>query len=326
MEVINAIQKQVDAASPILAKILFMKPVPERSYLNPSGQTSGKKRYDKIEVKLLEEEIDKWQHSTRAVLAACFPGENEHKFAFERTIVSSRVFFDAQEELEKEVKEGRKVLSAIIEEVSLKMKQHPETVAKKAKEKTDKRPLVFISHCSKQKSFVKALVELFESCGFKEHNLFCSSVAGFNINEGDDIVDTLMKKFKDYNLYVIYVLSSDFFDSPYCMNEVGAAWVLQVANSIIETMELEDSKIDGVISKTKNRISFRNDDDDILFDKMIELRNKILDFTGLGEVSESNWKRYYDTFLDKIHKVIVAKTGKETSQLPPLQFPIQTKA
>lgn len=309
MEVINAIQKQVDAASSILQKILFMRPIPERSNLSPDRQTSGKTRYDKTEVKLIEEEIDKWQHSTRAVLAACFPSDNEHKYAFERTIVSPRVFFDAKEELEKEVKEGRDVLSAIIEEVSLKMKLHTETTTKGATTKTGKRPLVFISHCGMQKAFVKALVELFESCGFKDHNLFCSSVAGFNIDEGDDIVETLKKKFEDYNLYVIYVLSSDFFDSPYCMNEVGAAWVLQIANSIIETKDLDESKIDGVISKTKNRISFKNDDDDILFDKMVELREKLLSFADVPKVSETNWRRYYNIFLDKLNNIVDGKSG-----------------
>ena len=186
-----------------------------------------------------------------------------------------------------------------------------------------KCPLIFISHCGKQKAFVKALVELFESCGFSGDNMFCSSVPGFNIDEGEDIVDTLRKKFVDYNLYVIYVLSSEFFDSSYCMNEVGAAWVLQVANSIIETRDLDEAKIDGVISKTKNRISFKNDDDDILYDKMIELRNKILVFVGLGDVSESNWRRYYDNFQDKINKdIVIGISGKEMpkSALPGLIY------
>ena len=173
-----------------------------------------------------------------------------------------------------------------------------------------KRPLVFISHSGKQKVFVKALVELFESCGFCGENMFCSSVPGFNIDEGEDIVDTLRKKFVDYKLYVIYVLSSDFFDKPYCMNEVGAAWVLQAANSIIETCDLDDSKIDGVISKTKNRISFKNDDDDNLFDKMVELRDKLLCFADIPKVSETNWWRYYNIFLQKLSHQVEGKPRK----------------
>ena len=87
--------------------------------------------------------------------------------------------------------------------------------------------------------------------------------------------------------------------------------------------DLDEAKIDGVISKTKNRISFKNDDDDILYDKMIELRNKILVFVGLGDVSESNWRRYYDNFQDKINKdIVVGISGKEMpkSALPGLIY------
>ena len=299
MEVINAIQKQVDAASSILQKILFMRPIPERSNLSPDRQTSGKTRYDKTEVKLIEEEIDKWQHSTRAVLAACFPGDNEHKYAFERTIVSPRVYFDAKEELDKEVKEGRDVLSAIIEEVSLKMKLNPGTISKDATTKTGKRPLVFISHRGSQETFVTALVSLLERCGFTNENLFCSSVPGYNIGLDEDIIETLKKKFLDYDIYVVYVFSTDFFDSAYCLNEMGAAWVLQVDNSIIITRDMDESKIDGVVEKKKTRVSFKESDIK-LQSRMIELRNKLTDFAGLNRVDEIDWLRYYPEFIEKL--------------------------
>lgn len=315
MNCIEAIQKQIDTASPIMERIAGLVPAPDRSFLAPGIQSTGKKRYDKVMVSQIEEQIKRWQYATKAVLATCFRAGSDQYREFEHTIVEHRDFnLDAKLDLANEVNSGRNALSAIIEAESLKMDIQSPSLAGGVSAEKKKCPLVFISHCGKQKAFVKALVELFESCGFSGDNMFCSSVSGFNIDEGEDIVDTLRKKFVDYNLYVIYVLSSDFFDSPYCMNEVGAAWVLQAANSIIEIHDLDESKIDGVISKTKNRISFKTDDDDTLFDKMTELRNKILDFAGLGKVSESNWRRYYANFQDKLNKGIVGKTGKDMSQ------------
>ena len=324
MNCIEAIQKQIDAASPILERIASLVPAPDRSFLAPGIQSTGKKRYDKVMVSQIEEQINRWQYATKAVLATCFRAGSEHYREFEHTIVEHRDFnLDAKQDLTNEVNSGRSVLSAIIEAESLKIEIQSPSISEDVNADKKKCPLIFISHCGKQKAFVKALEELFESCGFSGDNMFCSSVPGFNIDEGEDIVDTLRKKFVDYNLYVIYVLSSEFFDSSYCMNEVGAAWVLQVANSIIETRDLDEAKIDGVISKTKNRISFKNDDDDILYDKMIELRNKILVFVGLGDVSESNWRRYYDNFQDKINKdIVVGISGKEMpkSALPGLIY------
>jgi hypothetical protein len=310
----ETIQKQIDAASPILERIAGLVPVPDRSFLAPGIQSTVKKRYDKVMVAQIEEQIKRWQYATKTVLATCFSAGSDHYREFEHTIVEHRDFnLDAKQDLANEVNSGRGALSAIIEAESLKRDLQSSCLVGDVRAEKSMKPLVFISHSGNQKAFVKALVELFESCSFTGDNMFCSSVPGFNIDESDDIVDTLRKKFNDYNLYVIYVLSSDFFESPYCMNEVGAAWVLQAANSIIETSDLDESKIVGVISKTKNRISFKNDDDDILYDKMIELRNKILDFAGLGDVSESNWRRYYDNFLDKIYKDKVGKTGKAMS-------------
>lgn len=315
MNSIEAIQKQIDAASPILERIASLVPVPDRSFLAPGIQIIGKKRYDKVMVSQIEEQIKRWQYSTKTVLATCFSAGSEQYREFEYTIVEHRDFnLDAKQDLAYKVNSGRSVLSAIIEAESLKMNiklpRHAEDVNVDKK----KRPLIFISHCGKQKAFVKALVELFESCGCSGDNMFCSSVSGFNIDEGEDIVDTLRKKFEDYNIYVIYVLSSDFFGSPYCMNEVGAAWILQFAYSIIETTDLDESKIDGVISKTKNRISFKNDDDDILFDKMVELRDKLLDFANVLRVSETNWRRYYNSFLDKLSLKVEGKTSKAESK------------
>lgn len=322
MNCIEAIQKQIDAASPILERIAGLVPAPDRSYLVPVGNGISKKRYDKVMVSQVEEQINQWQYATKTVLATCFSAGSDHYREFEHTIVEHRDFnLDAKQDLANEVNNGRSALSGIIEAESLKMNIQSSCSVEATISEKKKRPLVFISHCGKQKAFVKALVELFESCGFSGDNMFCSSVPGFNIDEGEDIVDTLRKKFVDYKLYVLYVLSSEFFDKPYCMNEVGAAWVLQAANSIIETSDLDDSKIDGVISKTKNRISFKYDDDDILFDKMVELRDKLLCFADIPKVSETNWRRYYNIFLDKLsHKV----EGKPSKAVPKSAKPALT--
>ena len=297
MDSIQAIQKQIDAASPILELIATFTPAPDRSYLVPGSQSTGKKCYDKVMVAQLEEQINRWQYATKAVLARCFSAGSEHYREFEHTIVEHRDFnLDAKQDLANEVNRGRNVLGAIIEaesligEIELKASSNG---------KKHKKPLVFISHSGKQELFVSALVALFEDCGFTKDNLFCSSVPGFNIGLDEDIIETLRKKFLDYNIYVVYVFSNEFFDSPYCLNEMGAAWVLQVDNSIIITRDMDERKIDGVVNKGKTRISFK-DSDLQLESRMIELREKLTDFVGLLKVKEIDWRRYYVEFIRKL--------------------------
>lgn len=55
MNSIQAIQKQIDAASPILERIATLTPAPDRSYLVSGSQSTGKKRYDKVIVVHIEE-------------------------------------------------------------------------------------------------------------------------------------------------------------------------------------------------------------------------------------------------------------------------------
>ncbi len=179
-----------------------MRPSPTPPRYGAQELTTGKVRYDKTTIKLIEEQVEGWQYKTRGVLAGCFPGNNEHKQTFERTIVSERMYYDAKAEFEKEIKEGRNVLNAIIVEESLKMRPMTSLDAK------PKKPLIFISHRGTQTNFVSALVDLLEKCKFSKDNLFCSSVPGFNIALDDDIIDTLRSKFVDYRIYVISLVST----------------------------------------------------------------------------------------------------------------------
>lgn len=165
-----------------------------------------------------------------------------------------------------------------------------------------KSPMVFISHRGTQTLFVTALVELLEKCGFTGDNLFCSSVPGFNIGLDEDIIETLRMKFVHYDLYVVYVFSTDFFENAYCLNEMGAAWALQVQSSTIVTRDMDESKIDGVVNKTKVRVSFKETDLQ-LKTRMVELRDKLLNFVNLPKVADINWARYYDKFISDVNNI-----------------------
>ena len=72
-----------------------------------------------------------------------------------------------------------------------------------------KRPLLFISHSHEDSGFVDALVELLRSIGFNGTNMFCSSVDGYGVAEGEDIYETLKNLFRQYDIYVVFVLSGN---------------------------------------------------------------------------------------------------------------------
>lgn len=123
-----------------------------------------------------------------------------------------------------------------------------------------KRLKVFISHSSKDKYFVEALVRLLEYIGLDENTVFCSSVPGYGIGFNKDIFDTLRDQFKEHNLYVIFVHSKNFYQSHASLNEMGAAWVLKTDFCSFLTKGFNYEDMDGAI-RPNDRISIKVDND-----------------------------------------------------------------
>lgn len=163
----------------------------------------------------------------------------------------------------------------------------------------EKKPLLFISHSSDDKPFVEELVELFEAIGFNNKNMFCSSVPGYGIKVNDDIFETLWSLFNNYDIYVVFVLSHNFYRSPVCLNEMGAAWVLKNDYTCILTCDMEYSNIKGVVSNRKVCIKGAFDDDNK--GKLNELKDELADCFNLeNAVKGINWEKKRDAFLRKV--------------------------
>ena len=111
-----------------------------------------------------------------------------------------------------------------------------------------RKPKIFISHATKDKDYVAALVNLLEDIGLRESQVFCSSASGYNIPLDEDIYDYLKEQFNEFDLHVILVLSDHYYESVASMNEMGAAWVLQKKYTTILLPGFEFKEIRGAIN------------------------------------------------------------------------------
>jgi hypothetical protein len=111
-------------------------------------------------------------------------------------------------------------------------------------ENKKKTPMVFISHASEDHLFVDALVDMLEGIGLNRNMLFCSSVAGYKIPLGQNIFDYLYALFQEHELFVIFVHTPNYYKSPVCLNEMGAAWVLKTdyCSILSKDMSFDDMK------------------------------------------------------------------------------------
>lgn len=177
---------------------------------------------------------------------------------------------------------------------------------------SSKTPMVFISHSSKDKSFVEALVSLFEDLGMTSENLFCSSVPEYGIGISQNIFDVLRDLFLKHNLYVIFVHSPRYYESSVSLNEMGAAWVLRTNFCSILTRDMDFSKMNGVING--NAISIKVDADDAPA-RLNELKNILIKTLSLPSIDENRWERKRNNFI-KIVNPIPPIEENEPRQIP----------
>lgn len=194
----------------------------------------------------------------------------------------------------KENEEALKLFDSLIEE-GYKYTNEAETT---------KSMKIFISHSSKDLTFVQALVDLFEDIGLNEENMFCSSIPGYNIPLDKNIYDYLKEQFQNYNLHVIFVLSDNYYSSPVSLAEMGAAWVLQQRYTSVLLPQFNFKDIKGVIDQI--RISIKLDSEKMeLKARLNELRNTLIEEFGLRSSlkSQNIWERNRDKFIDKINSI-----------------------
>ncbi len=79
--------------------------------------------------------------------------------------------------------------------------------------------VIFISHRSTDKEVADMIVYFFSATEISRDKIFCCSLSGNDINEKiSDEVKTALKN----SAINISILSYDYYQSAYCLNEVGA--------------------------------------------------------------------------------------------------------
>ena len=159
---------------------------------------------------------------------------------------------------------------------------------------------VFISHASSDADIVEELVELLESMGLDSNQIFCSSFEGYGIELGDDFLEAIRKELQGEPL-VLFVLSKNFYESPVCLCEMGAAWVLSKNHIPILIPPMDYSDIKGVIPLSQGlKINESL--------KLNLLKEKIESLFGIqSSMSSSTWERKRDRAVARIGKNISEK-------------------
>jgi hypothetical protein len=155
---------------------------------------------------------------------------------------------------------------------------------------------IFISHSSKDSGIVEELIDIIESMGVNPSQIFCSSFPRYGIELGADFLETIRSEINK-DVLVLFVLSDNFYQSPVCLCEMGATWVLSKDHIPIIVPPFSFDKIEGVFPLTQGLPI----NDEL---KLNLLRDKIAEMFHITPQSMSSWERKRDRAVIRINKKI----------------------
>ena len=218
---------------------------------------------------------------------------------------SSRISFDNRQGYEKKIADKNafdasfKILMTAIHEYIEELKESINTSEENLeKQTTSDVSKVFISHSTKDSQFVTEIVDLLETIGLDSTQIFCTSVDGYGITIGDDFLNAIKSELSDNSL-VFFILSDQFMNSPVCLCEMGATWVLSKEHIPILIPPFDYDDIKGVIPLTQGlKINESL--------KLNLLKEKVEQLFGIpSKLSQTTWERKRDRFITNIESLLL---------------------
>lgn len=300
MQIAELIAQKITEGKSVLSGLDAMR---ERS-----GMAMNVTYYVSEDVDSARRKINKWQLTSKDILINGFGEMHRYVTEFVDTISAKNIGFNYKREFKHEVNHGLSVLESISESLQLGL----EGIKKSPKEKATgtNPPLVFISHAELDKEFANEIVILLEFIGVKD--ILCTSVDGYRIPLGRDIIEYLRETFNSFNLFVIILHTHNYYTRPVCLNEMGAAWALKTKYFSVLAPDFDFSEMTGVVNDRDVAIKIGAADCE---SRLNQLKKELVDFFSLPEPNENRWPHYRTKFLSNCLKFKVTKTIEEFSEL-----------
>ncbi len=158
---------------------------------------------------------------------------------------------------------------------------------------------VFISHSANDKEIVRELIELLEGMGVNSEKIFCSSFEGYGIKLGVNWLDAIKEELTDESL-VLFVLTTNFYNSHMCQCELGAVWANTLKHIPILVPPLTNNDLEYIL---RNQQSMTINDEN----KLNSLYEEINDWFELTPIRANIWKLKVDRFLGNIDRILKKK-------------------
>lgn len=173
-----------------------------------------------------------------------------------------------------------------------------------------RRPKIFISHSTKDKSYVAQIVALLDDMGLDQTQVFCSSLPGYDIPVDMNIFDYLREQFLSFDLHVLFIHSRNYYQSAVSLNEMGAAWALKSGYTSILLPGFTFAEMTGVVNGDTIAIKLDNDTIEVK-DKLNQLYTYIVEEFSLTKKADIIWEQKRDQFIKEVVEIKIPEVPIE---------------
>ncbi|MCL2675075.1 MAG: toll/interleukin-1 receptor domain-containing protein [Firmicutes bacterium] len=155
---------------------------------------------------------------------------------------------------------------------------------------------VFISHAHADNEFAIPFAEMLNKLGVNA--VFCSSIEGQGVKNGDKIEESVRNEIVQ-DKALLYILSSNFMISNYCLEELGAGWILhdsRVQGKRLFLLGLPDVNINSIIGFINGGDKFANTNSDSLLALIDEMEAEL----GISKKEKAEKIEIIDAFLQAV--------------------------
>ena len=187
----------------------------------------------------------------------------------------------------------------LIKNIKNEIEEHDDCCNDSDREKANDKPLIFLSHRSSDKKYGDALAKFIVGLGVKNEQLIYTSHPLHKIPLDENIYEYLRKNI-NRDIFMIILWSDEYLNSPACLNEMGASWVVQCdfTNVYVPQFSFTNPKYHECAVDTRKMGVVLNGDESCKH-AILELKDKILTLFGLSK-DEAQIMNLIDRLMDDI--------------------------
>lgn len=175
---------------------------------------------------------------------------------------------------------------------------------------------VFISHSSENKEIVLQLSAYIERLGVKPKHIFCSSIISQGVKNGEKLASSISNAINKSKV-LIFLLSYDFINSPYCMQELGAGWYLSEQNKAkcfcLVLPDISLSEVSGFVNSKIFKFTFVDEEHRDELALFAENLCNELEIKKPTHSQQTNYEKIFFSAIDGMLSSLVTKKQRAKS-------------